>query len=82
MPGSPDKYLAVFNISDAAPGAPARAGARVPVRLADLGIAGATAAVPDLWSGRAPPAASGVFMPEVAFHGARLFRVGPLAARQ
>ena len=71
VPKSKDKYLAVFNTRDAAPGS---TGVPVPVKLADFGMS-AKAKVRDLWTGKELGAAGPAFAPEVAYHGARMFRI-------
>ncbi|MBO9733250.1 MAG: glycoside hydrolase family 27 protein, partial [Chitinophaga sp.] len=68
-------YLAVFDIRDAQPGA---ASTRpIPVELATLGLHGRVA-VRDLWHHADLPSVEGTFSPEVAPHGAALFRLSPL----
>ena len=69
------RYLAVFDIRDGALGAGSRA---VPVELALLGLQGKVQ-VRDLWSRTELEPVSGSFEPQVAAHGARLFRLAPLA---
>ncbi|MEO7497062.1 MAG: glycoside hydrolase family 27 protein, partial [Massilia sp.] len=76
VPGSKDKYLAVFNTRDAAKEAASDATLAVPVKMADLGMSNA-ATVRDLWSGKELGAAGAAFAPQVPFHGARMFRVKP-----
>jgi hypothetical protein len=78
VPGSPDKYLAVFNArdraglgSDTAPGMP------VPVSLADLGWT-RSGTVRDLWAHRDLGAVARDFAPVIPFHGAGLYRLSPL----
>lgn len=72
VPGSSDRYLAVFNTKDA--DATSSGGAHVAVRLADLGFAG-TVQVRDLWIGRDLGVFSGDFAPVVASHGAGLYKL-------
>ncbi|MDR6842679.1 glycoside hydrolase family 27 protein [Pseudoxanthomonas sacheonensis] len=68
------KYLAVFDTRDAAAAA---AGTRpIPVELATLGLQGQVQ-VRDLWSHAQLKPVSGTFKPQVAAHGARLFRLTP-----
>jgi alpha-galactosidase len=68
------KYLAVFDTRDASAAA---AGSRpVPVELAALGLQGQVQ-VRDLWSRTPLEPVSGTFKPQVAAHGARLFRLTP-----
>jgi hypothetical protein len=76
VPGSADKYLAVFNTRDAAPNAPASATAVVPVRLAELGY-NSPVNIRDLWARKDLGPVEGVFSPEAPAHGARLFRLTP-----
>ena len=76
VPGSADKYLAVFNTRDAAKGAPADASAAVAVHLAELGL-NSPVSVRDLWAKKTLAPANADFAPEVPFHGARLFRLRP-----
>jgi alpha-galactosidase len=68
VPGSSDKYLAVFNASDAT--------ARVPVSPADLGL-NSSAKVRDLWRHSELGAAGSSFAPELPAHGAGLYRLSP-----
>ncbi|MGO8766324.1 MAG: glycoside hydrolase family 27 protein [Limisphaerales bacterium] len=76
VPGSSDKYLAVFNTRNASADAPI-ATAPVPVKLADAGFTGPVK-IHDLWTRKDLAPVSGDFAPDVAFHGARLFRISPL----
>ena len=70
------KYLAVFDTRDATA---ATAGNRpIPVELAALGLQGRVQ-VRDLWSHTQLNPVSGTFKPQVAPHGARLFRLTPNA---
>lgn len=66
VPQSRDKYLALFNTGEVA--------ARVPVKLADLGVTG-PARLNDLWSGKDLGQAGPDFTPELPPHGARLIRI-------
>jgi hypothetical protein len=67
VPGSPDKYLALFNTTDAA--------AEVPVTLADIGIE-SPATIRDLWEKQDfPSPVSGAFSPQLPAHGAGLYRI-------
>jgi alpha-galactosidase len=74
VPGSPDKYLAVFNTRDPEAGT---AGVHVPVKWDELGVGG-EAKVRDLWRRRDLGDFRGGFAPEIAWHGAGLYRVSPL----
>jgi len=76
VPGSPDKYLALFNTRDAGKETPRGATVPIPVRLTDLGFNGPVK-VRDLWAKKDLDRVSGEFAPEVPFHGARMFRLGP-----
>lgn len=72
-PGSKDKYLALFNTTNAA--------AEVSVALADLGFTGAVR-VRDLWKQTVLPDAVGAnFSQSLPAHGAGLYRVSPQGAR-
>lgn len=73
VPGSQDKYLAVFNTRDAAPGVAPDA---VPIKLVDAGFTGA-ASVGDLWAQKSLGVFRGQFAAEVPCHGARMFRLTP-----
>lgn len=75
VPGSADKYLAVFNTRDAAVAAGAAATAPVRVPLADLGFGGG-ARVRDLWRAQDLGTVRGALVADVPFHGARLYRIG------
>lgn len=70
------KYLAVFDIRDAA--GSATGNRTVPVEMAALGLQGRVQ-VRDLWSHAQLKPVSGTFKPQVAPHGARLFRLTPSA---
>jgi hypothetical protein len=67
VPGSSDKYLAVFNTTGGR--------AEVPVRLADIGLSG-TVSSHDLWTGSVRSERGTEFSPEVEAHGAGLYRLG------
>jgi lysophospholipase L1-like esterase len=69
--GSPDKYLAVFNLADGTAGAP---GATVSISLADLGING-RCRVRDLWAKTDLGEFTGEFAPQIPCHGAGLYRL-------
>ena len=80
VPGSPDKYLAVFNTNNApaaveAQPAPVASG-KISVSLADLGFADA-AHVRDLWAQAEVGEVRSEFAPEIVWHGAGLWRVTP-----
>ena len=83
VPGSPDRYLALFNTRDrfpldAPPPAAAAdpAGAEVRVALAELGLP-ARCRVRDLWSHQTLPSAERELVALVPWHGARLYRLSP-----
>jgi len=69
VPGSADKYLAVFNAQDAPAGAQA-----VRVTLADAGFTGAVR-VRDLWLNKDLVEVKGEFAPIINPHGAGLYRI-------
>ena len=73
VPGSKDKYLAVFNIGDKPAGQTA-AGLKVPVKLADLGYTNACK-IRDLWKKTDVGNFEGEFTPEINWHGAGLYRL-------
>jgi hypothetical protein len=79
-PDGGDKYVAVFNTCDT-DGKGLVHGLAVPVRLADLGLAGSVA-ITDVWTGKPAGVVSGEFDPVVPFHGAALFRLRPLRRGQ
>jgi len=72
-PGGRDRYLAVFNVGDGA------APTSIKVSWAELGLAGACR-VRDLWERRDLGVFDGEIEAVVNRHGARLYRVSPLAA--
>lgn len=74
VPGTQDKYLAVFNTRDAAKGSPKDGVAGVPVKLSTLGFTGPVR-VCDLWAHNNTGSFQEEFIPEVPSHGARLFRL-------
>jgi alpha-galactosidase len=85
VPGSKDKYLALFNTAPApasrgasveAVDASARLPVRISVSLADLGITGA-AKVRDLWTHKDLGKSSGEFSASINSHGAGLYRLSP-----
>ncbi len=81
VPDSGAKYLAIFNAADKPLGTDA-ATAKVSVSLSDLGFTGACK-VEDLWKHESVGTVAGDFAPEIAFHGAGLYRVEPtLTARK
>lgn len=70
IPGTRDKYLALFHAADAPESRP------VPVALGDLGFSG-VARVRDLWAGRDLGACTALFAPVLAAHDAGLYRLSP-----
>jgi hypothetical protein len=74
VPGSKDKYLAVFNTGDAAAGSARGAAVPVHVRLADLGLSGGVQ-VRDLWAGKDLGVVHDTLVAALPFHGARLYRL-------
>jgi hypothetical protein len=67
IPGTPDKYLAVFNLDDHAPAA-------VAVRWSELGVGG-KCAVRDLWEKKELGIVETPFAPTIVSHGAGLYRI-------
>ena len=74
VPGSPDRYLALFNTRDKP--ASGGAGTAVAVPLSDLGWTGPVR-VRDLWAGADLGQVGGTFSPVIPWHGAGLYRLGP-----
>jgi alpha-galactosidase len=72
IPGSPDKYIALFNLRDRAqspdPSAP------VTLNLADTGL-GTSAKIRDIWQHRDLGTITTTFSPAIPWHGAGLYRV-------
>ncbi len=73
VPGSRDKYLAVFNTLDKKDGA---ATVKVPVRIEEIGFQGAVK-IRDLWAKKDVGRVNNEFAPEIVSHGAGLYRVSP-----
>ena len=69
VPGSRDRYLALFNTRDAG-------SAPVPVKLAELGLDGA-GRIRDLWRRADLGRVAGEFAPSIPAHGAGLYRISP-----
>jgi len=69
IPGTDERYLAVFNLGDGAP-------VVVDVAWNDLGLKG-NCAVRDLWEKKNLGTVENHFAPEVAAHGAGLYRIKP-----
>ena len=76
LPGSPDKYLAVFNLRDVPKEDSAPPKDSIAIHLADTGLNGAVR-IRDLWERKDLGSFASEFSPEVARHGARLFRLSP-----
>jgi hypothetical protein len=74
VPGSRDRYLALFNTRDRLPADPA--GVPVRVTLAELGLPG-RCRLRDLWQRRDLPPVEGELAPLVPWHGAALYRLSP-----
>ena len=69
VPGTPDKYLAVFNLADDAP-------AEITVSWKELGLNG-KCEVRDLWQKKSLGLFDDRFAPVVKPHAAGLYRIGP-----
>ncbi|MEZ0217054.1 MAG: glycoside hydrolase family 27 protein [Rariglobus sp.] len=67
VPGSTDKYLALFNTGKTA--------TPVPVTLSDAGLTG-TVLIRDLWSAQNLPSVPDRFAPALPAHGSGLYRLG------
>jgi hypothetical protein len=80
VPGSADKYVALFNARDRSlPGAGSdRPGLPVVLQWADLGFKG-PCRVRALWQKKDLGEFVGKFAPVIAWHGAGLFRISPPA---
>lgn len=81
VPGSKDKYLALFNTRDRPPGgtqspAAIEASATVPVKLSELGFA-RVSNIQNLWTHQDLGPVANEFRPAIDFHGAGLYRVSP-----
>ncbi len=72
VPNSPDKYLAIFNLADK--NKSSDSGAKVPVKLSDLGLSG-PCQIRDLWRHQDLAAFQDTFAPVLPWHGAGLYRV-------
>jgi hypothetical protein len=75
VPGSPDKYLALFNTRDK-PSAGNETSLPVPVKLSDLGLTSADN-IRNLWTHQNLGSFTNEFAPNINFHGAGLYRVSP-----
>jgi len=81
VPGSQDRYLAVFNARDKqAPSSPTKEGdcpgLAVSVSLEELGLKGPVK-VRDLWAHKDLGLHTGNFAPVISWHGAGLYRLSP-----
>jgi hypothetical protein len=74
VPGSPDKYVALFNTGKRAP--KDGAVAPVPLKLSELGFTGA-GRIRDLWAQKDLGVFTNEFSPPINFHGAGLYRASP-----
>jgi hypothetical protein len=72
-PGSPDKYVALFNTR-----ATNEAAAAVPVKVSELGLEGEVR-VRDLWKNTDLGPMADEFAPVINPHGAGLYRISPIA---
>jgi hypothetical protein len=72
VPGSKDKYVALFNLRDK--GSSVDPGIPVTIRLGDIGFAG-SCRVRDLWQGKDLGTSADAFSPLIPWHGAGLYRV-------
>ena len=82
VPGTADKYVAVFNTRDKAPLPPdsiatSAGGDVVPVNLASIGFTGPVN-VRDLWRHYDIGRRDGAFNPMVSWHGAEIYRISPV----
>jgi alpha-galactosidase len=73
VPGTKDKYVALFNARDAKPGETTQ---EVELDLSSIGITGACQ-VRDLWQKKNIGTFKGNFAPKLPFHGAGLYRIRP-----
>jgi hypothetical protein len=81
VPGSPDKYLAIFNARNRPVGGTQPLGATsvsaaVPVKLSELGFANVSY-IRNLWTHEDLGAFTNDFAPAINYHGAGLYRVSP-----
>lgn len=70
VPGSPDQYIAIFNLDDHAP-------AEVTVQWSELGLGG-KCQVRDLWEKKSLGVVDTAFAPKIESHGAGLYRITPV----
>jgi hypothetical protein len=76
VPGSPDKYLALFNTRDGGGQSAEPTKTAVTVKLSELGLTGA-GKVRDLWTHQNLGAFTDEFAPVINHHGAGLYRISP-----
>jgi hypothetical protein len=81
-PGSPDKYVALFNTRAKPDGGTQSSGAggtsaAIPVKLSELGFSG-NGRVRDLWRQKDFDSVTNEFAPVINAHGAGLYRVSPV----
>lgn len=74
IPGSQDKYVALFNTRDAADN---KEHELVTISLLDLGFSD-ICGIRDLWMHKDLDPVKGTFSSLIPYHGAGLFRVGPI----
>ncbi len=74
VPGSTDRYLALFNTRNGPKETNAPATARVEASLSEVGFSGACK-IRDLWANEDRGEFTGAFAPELPWHGAGLYRV-------
>jgi alpha-galactosidase len=75
VPGSSDKYLALFNTQDKPPNG-TETSLPVPVKLLELDLASASN-IRNLWTRQDLGSFTNQFAPDINFHGAGLYRVSP-----
>lgn len=76
VPGSPDKYLALFNTGSRQAAGSNASGATIPVKMSELGFAGPVT-IQNLWTHQHLGAVTNEFAPPIPAHGAGLYRVSP-----
>jgi hypothetical protein len=75
VPGSKDKYVAIFNLAD-------DAAAEIKVSWKELGFTASTGAVRDLWKRKDRAIFHGEFGDKINPHGAGLYRIRPIGGRR
>jgi alpha-galactosidase len=78
VPGSPDKYVALFNLNDK--NASPDSAAPVTLQLSDLAL-GHTCQVRDLWQNKDLGPSTTTFSPPIPWHGAALYRISRKSVR-